>query len=88
MEEVIIGARIGGATLDMGNCKQAPPPMCSVAHLITSSSQQDDCGMFARHNETDIRNFHCPDSRKEDLTPHVTSHLCVSGLIPIHVQLP
>ena len=90
MEEVIIGARIGGATLDMGNCKQAPPPMCSVAHLITSSSHlQDDCAMFVRHNEeTDIRNFHCPDSRKEDLTPHVTSYLCVSGLIPIHVQLP
>ena len=72
MEEVIIGARIGGATLDMGNCKQAPPPMCSVAYFITSSSQlQDDIAMFVRDNETDILHFHCPDSRNEDLTHYI-----------------
>ena len=72
MEEVIIGARIGGATLDMGNCKQAPPPMCSVAYFITASSQlQDDIAMFVRDNETDILHFHCPDSRKEDLTHYI-----------------
>ena len=72
MEEVIIGARIGGATLDMGNCKQAPPPMCSVAYFITSFSQlQDDIAMFVRDNVTDILHFHCPDSRNEDLTHYI-----------------